>query len=80
MPRTTINLDPSVLKELKSRQKREHKSLGQVASELLAGALREDGTKSREPFHWYSKDMKPLIDLDDKEALWRVLDEDELHH
>ena len=35
--RTTIDLDPGVLRDLKARARREGKSLGRVASELLAG-------------------------------------------
>jgi len=34
--RTTIDLDPTVVKELKRRSKGAGKSMGQVASELLA--------------------------------------------
>jgi len=39
MPRTTIDIDASVLRELKRLQKRAHKSLGQLISELVATAL-----------------------------------------
>jgi hypothetical protein len=35
----TLDLDPSMLRALKARQKRENKSLGQFVSELLAPAL-----------------------------------------
>ena len=42
MSRTTIDLDDAVLRELKQRRAREGKSLGVIASELLARALRED--------------------------------------
>ncbi|MEA2605840.1 MAG: hypothetical protein QOI00_597, partial [Chloroflexota bacterium] len=38
MSRTTIDLDPAVLRELRRRGAREGKSMGQVASELLARA------------------------------------------
>ncbi|MGI8623241.1 MAG: hypothetical protein ACR2NB_07080 [Solirubrobacteraceae bacterium] len=39
MPRTTLDLDASVLRELRRRGERQRKSMGQVASELLTGAL-----------------------------------------
>jgi len=39
--RTTIDIDPVVLAELKRRQSTERKSLGALVSELLAGALAE---------------------------------------
>ena len=36
MPRTTLDLDASVLEQLRKRAVTEHKSMGQVASERLA--------------------------------------------
>jgi len=81
MPRTTIDIDASVLDELRARQRREGKTLGRLASELLATALHEtepDGEE--EPFRWKSHRMgKPRVDLEDKEALWALLDADEHH-
>ena len=75
MARTTIDLDAAVLRELKRRQKREGKTLGQLASELLAGALDRDREPSagNAPFAWTSKKMEALVDLEDKEALRRAL-------
>jgi toxin-antitoxin system PIN domain toxin len=35
MTRTTLNLDPSVMRELRRRSEREHKSIGELASQLL---------------------------------------------
>lgn len=76
MPRTTIDIDASVLRELKQRQRREKKTLGQLVSELLARALTADGqAKELPPLHWPSQDLRPRVDLDDKEAVWRILDE-----
>lgn len=37
--RTTIDLDDDILRALKRRQREERKTLGQLASELLAQAL-----------------------------------------
>jgi hypothetical protein len=75
MARTTLDLDATVLRELKRRREREGKTLGQLASELLAGALAEktpeEGPK---PFSWTSKAMGARIDLEDKEAVSTALD------
>ena len=74
MARTTIDLDPSVLRELKARGAREGKSMGQVASELLAGVLAE--TPAPTPaFAWTAKRMGALVDLEDDEAVRRALDD-----
>ena len=77
MARTTIDIDAAVLRELKKRQKREGKTLGQLVSELLAGALERDRAPAheREPFVWFSKPMEALVDLEDKEAVRRALGE-----
>lgn len=78
MARTTIDLDPSVLRELRRRGAREHKSMGTVASELLARAMATpDDIGPVRPFQWIHRDLgTPKIDLEDKEALRRKLDED----
>jgi len=74
--RTTIDIDASVLRELKKRQRREKTTLGQLVSELLARALSaEEPAKELAPLQWPSQDLRPRVDLDDKEAVWRILDE-----
>ncbi len=74
MARTTIDLDASVLEQLRKRAAVEHKSMGQLASERLAVALRED-TAHAAPAAWPTRRMgKPEIDLGDKEAVRKVLD------
>ena len=73
MPRTTIDLDAAVLRELKRRKRTSGQSLGQLASELLAGALREP-RPTHEGLSWRSARMGARIDLDDKEAVRRALD------
>ena len=76
MPRTTLDIDAAVLRELKRRQQREKKALGQLASELLARALAEDRADAElPPLDWTSEPLGLKIDLEDKEALWKVLDE-----
>jgi plasmid stability protein len=75
MTRTTLNLDPSVLKELRERSARERRSIGELASQLLARELREEG-QPMPPFSWVSRDLgRPAVDLEDKEALRAVLDQ-----
>ena len=78
MPRTTLDLDPTVLDQLRRRGAAEHKSMGQVASELLAGALAAPDRPPEElAFTWKTADLGlPRVDLADKEALNRVLDGD----
>jgi hypothetical protein len=74
MPRTTIDLDAGVLRDLK-RRKRTGQSLGQLASELLAGALHEPtSAPSRRALRWRSANMGARIDLEDKEAVRRATD------
>jgi len=75
--RTTIDLDPTVVKELKRRSKGAGKSMGQLASELLATSLREQDGRRRNPYGltWIAKDLgRPLVDLEDKEAVRALLD------
>jgi hypothetical protein len=74
MPRTTVDIDASVLRELKKRQRREHKPLGQLVSELLARAIELEEYASP-PFAWVAKDLRPRVDLEDKDAVWAILDE-----
>lgn len=77
MARTTLDLDPTVTRELRQRAKREGKSMGQVASEALAVAFASPPVDPA-PFEWKTYDMGlPLIDLEDKDALYRILDEEE---
>ena len=75
--RTTIDLDATVVKELKRRSKGAGKSMGQFASELLAASLREHSGRPRNPsgLAWIAKDLgRPLVDLEDKEAVRALLD------
>jgi hypothetical protein len=76
MPRTTVDLDASVLMELRRRAARENKSLGRMASELLAQQLTSDTPDSEPPaLQWTSGDLGiPRVDLEDKEALGALLD------
>jgi hypothetical protein len=48
-------------------------SIGQLASELLAGAMREPRNEHR-TMRWRSAPMRARVDLDDKEAVRRALE------
>ena len=76
MPRTTLDIDAPILRDLKRLQKREGKSLGQLASELLAQAIgRLDAPRQPSTsFHWVTRRMNALVDLRDKEAVRLALD------
>lgn len=76
MTRTTLNLDPSVMRELRRRSERERKSIGEVASQLLARGLRQEAEPQPRPFSWVSRDLgKAAVNLEDKEALNALLDQ-----
>jgi hypothetical protein len=74
--RTTFDIDDPVLADLKRLQKREGKSLGRLASDLLAQALAQ--ARSREPrgaeFSWTSRAMGAQVDLADRDALLDAMD------
>ena len=74
MPRTTIDLDPEILRELRRRGAREGKSMGQIASELLARAVATRADLPAPDFAWTTADLgAPLVDLEDAEAVRRAL-------
>lgn len=74
MTRTTVDLDPTVLAELKRQRDKTGKTLGQLISELLAGSL-SPKPAAPQPLEWISIDMEQLIDIEDKEAVQAALDE-----
>ena len=76
MPRTTLNLDAEVLAELKRRAKRQHRPLGEVASEELSRAFESGRDAVTSPLAaWKTYDMgEPAVPLEDKDALWDLLD------
>jgi hypothetical protein len=67
MPRTTVDLDAAVLRDLKRLKKREKKPLGQLISELVAVALAREA--ARPPFAWTTQRMAARVDLEGKEAV-----------
>ena len=53
--------------------------MGQAASELLAVGLGGETPQQAPALKWARKKMGPFkIDLEDKEALWNLLDREEL--
>lgn len=76
MPRTTVDLDALILRQLKRRAREEGKSLGDVISEIVAPSLAATPPPKRPPLHWHTSRMgPPKVDLEDKDALRRALDE-----
>lgn len=73
MPRTTLDLDAGVLDALKQRRRTTGKSIGAIASELLAGALLEQ-RPTRRKIGWRTSRMGARVDLEDKEAVRRALE------
>ena len=71
--RTTIDLDDGILRALKVRRENEGRSLGVIASELVARALGEDEAPTT-AFAWVSQPMGVTVDLEDRDALWAALD------
>ncbi len=77
--RTTIDIDDPILKDLKELQALEGKSLGRLASDLLAQAIserRRSHNRVTEPsFKWGTKSMSAKVNLGDKDALLDAMEE-----
>ena len=75
--RTTIDIESPVLDELKRVQQEEGVSLGKLASRLLADALafRRKSVTRPARLVWNSRRMGALVDLSDKDAIYRILDQ-----
>ncbi len=78
MKRTTLPLAPSLLKAVREIAKEEGVAMRTVISDLLELALKvrsqNKKTKPAKIFHWHTQAMKPKVDLDDKEAVFKILD------
>jgi len=75
--RTTLDIDDTILAELRKLQEQEGGSLGRLVSELLAGQLAE---RRRRPAHaprfaWTSRPMGARVDLSDRDAVLDAMDE-----
>ncbi len=75
--RTTIDIAAPILEELKRIKQRNGGTLGELVNGLLAEGLkqRRPETASRE-LAWTSQPMRARVDLDDKEAVYALLDDD----
>ena len=75
MARTTIDIDNPILKEIKNLQKKDSRSMGKIVSQLLTEALNQHKTTTKaHRFKWVSRPMKALLDLSDKDTLYKILD------
>jgi len=77
MARITLNLDASLLEELKRIQKEEQMRLDELVSRLLAEALagRSRCESSPREFRWVARAMGARVDISKKGDLNAVLDE-----
>ena len=75
--RTTIDIATSILEELKRIKQKDGGTLGELVNGLLA-----EGLKKRRPeadskeLGWTSQPMRARVDLDDKKAVYALLDDD----
>jgi hypothetical protein len=75
MARTTIDIETPILEEIRKFQKKDGRSLGQIISQLLAEALGHRKTKNKDlQIKWTFRPMKALVNLSDKDTLYRILD------
>ena len=74
MPRTTIDIDQRVLRELKKRAADEGRTLQAVANDLLKHSLHP---RAHQPFslqiEGWAADLQPGVDILDRDALFDVL-------
>ena len=75
--RTTLDLEKPVLDGLKALQKIENRSLGRIASRLLAEALAAQKSRAVAPakLTWKAKKMLARVDLADKDAVYQAMDQ-----
>lgn len=74
--RTTVDIDSSVLQQLKKLQQRRNTSLGALVSELLARALAEESPGDvAGPLTWTSATMGARLDLEDRGTVLDLLDD-----
>lgn len=75
--RTTIDIAAPILEELKRIKQKNGGTIGELVNGLLA-----EGLKQRRPegatteLLWTSQPMRARVDLDDKEAVYALLDDD----
>lgn len=75
--RTTLDIDEPILRELKTQAKLEHKSLGRLASDLLAQALsagKNPSLSKNVTKSWTAKPMNARVNLADSDALYSAME------
>ncbi len=78
--RTTLDIDAMVLRDLRRIQREENRSLGAIASDLLAQALRarKEQRARKRPFKLRSFSMGAMkLDLEDREVVQALLDKED---
>jgi hypothetical protein len=81
MTQATLDLDPQVLEDLENLQRELGLSMDRLVSTLLKDALNQRRSTRAQPaqaFEWHTSPGGLLIDLSDKDALYDILDRDEL--
>jgi hypothetical protein len=74
MMRTTLDIEATVLKELRALQRREGGTLGELASRLLAESLSRSPRPAAPSLVWTSRPMETIVDLADKDVVYAILD------
>ena len=74
--RHRLGIDDPILREVKAIHQKEGRSMGAVASELLAEALARRRPSARASFHWTARPMKARVALSDTDAIEAALDAD----
>jgi hypothetical protein len=72
--RTTLDIEDTVLKEVRALQRREGGALGEIVSRLLTVALAQRPKPVVPPLEWTARPMAALVDLADKEVVYAILD------
>ncbi len=74
--RTTLDLEKPVLDALKELRRKEKRTLGQIASRLLADALAREACdpQSGTDFAWHAAPMGAKVNLADKDAVYRAME------
>ena len=77
--RTTIDIDPVVLEQLKVRQVAERKSLSTLVSELLAVALADRAERMTSTVTWPAGSLGARVDIENRDAVEAALDKSGEH-
>lgn len=75
--RTTLDIDSSVMEQLREYQRTTGQTLGRIVSELLAIALADRAPAQPEPLTWVSRPMNARVDLEDRDDVAQRTDNDD---